>query len=93
MADLYGVGIIELEPGYFQQGRVMRLYCWPCRTAHSFPLEDVEKIVYALGADAMMPEPISVNEPSCLKEVLRWDNPEVFAEHVEQGIECRKAAS
>lgn len=76
----------------------LNLYCWPCRTVHQFDLDDVEKIVYTLGAsewdgwnDAHMPS--GDEHPQCLREILRLaDNPEGYAEHVEQGVECREAA-
>lgn len=74
----------------------LRFYCWPHRTNHEFGLKDVEKIVYALGAsdwdgwnDAHIPS--GEKDPQCLLEVLRGANDaEDYAEHVEQGIECRE---
>jgi hypothetical protein len=79
------------------QVQAMNLYCWPCRTVHQFPLADVEKLVYALGADAQdgwsETAVVSMDEPDCLNELLKAaGNPEAYAEHVEQGIECREAA-
>lgn len=93
----------------------MNLYCWQHRTVHAFPLADVEKIIYALGAEAIdgydggyrdgwnandgapygTDRTRRAEDPQdCLMTVLRGaDNPEVYAEHVEQGVECRKAAS
>jgi hypothetical protein len=85
----------------------MNFYCWPCRTVHAFGLEDVEKIVYALGAAEILAydsgyqdatDRIERTRPAegpsaCLRTALRdADNPEVFAEHTEQGVECRAAA-
>lgn len=79
------------------------LYCWLHRDNHSFTQGEVEKIVYSLGAaetDAYLdgardPETALTNpppSPTCLQDALRSaDNPEVYAEHVEQGVECRRA--
>jgi hypothetical protein len=96
-------GVVEVP--HRTEHRWMNLYCWPCRTVHQFGLKDVEKIVYALGANAVLayelgrldeaaknPEQPSDSAVTCLKTVLRDANsPEVFIEHVEQGIECREA--
>jgi hypothetical protein len=85
----------------------VNLYCWPHRTVHRFDLGAVEKIVYALGAAEILAydsgyqdatDKIERTRPAegpsaCLRTALRdADNPEVFAEHTEQGVECRAAA-
>lgn len=92
--------MVELvRPMHDAENSTLRLYCWPHRTTHEFGLKDVEKIVYALGADAADRGPdanrVPVEDfiPSCPNEVLDWaDDAEVYAEHVEQGIECRERA-
>lgn len=43
---------------------------------------------YGLGAE---PTRSKDEQPTCWLEVLRWaDDSEMYAEHVEQGIECRE---
>jgi hypothetical protein len=86
---------------------MLRLYCWPCRTVHEFKLKDIERIVYSLGAAEILAydsgyqdaeDKIERTRPAdgpsaCLLTALRdAGNSEVFAEHVEQGVECREAA-
>lgn len=105
MTDL--VTHLKTGPSQFERG--MNLYCWPHRTVHEFTLKDVEKIVYALGVEAItayqsgfddgsadvepIPTRLPEDPPQCLLEVLRGaDDIEVYAEHVEQGIECREKA-
>lgn len=91
MAELTAQGIMESVSGVFGQAQVMRLYCWQCNTVHAFPLPDVEKIVYQLGAEAVSDLGDS-NEPECLVEVMKTIiSHESWQKHVEQGIECRKA--
>lgn len=93
-------GIVEPEVPAF---RWLRLYCWPCNGVHEFVLADVEQLVYALGAaevmayesgfaDADSEEMRTRGEtPACLRTILRAaENPEAFAEHVEQGVTCRE---
>ena len=81
----------------------LRLYCWQHKANHTLPLADVERIVYALMADALMVSmanslPDTADLPQsvipCQLEILKnWANDiEVFAEHVEQGVGCRIAA-
>jgi len=72
----------------------MNLYCWPCRAPHVLLLRDVERIVYALGAHETDKDPRAGSwAGSCLLQVLRWaDDAEIYAEHVEEGIECREHA-
>lgn len=86
--------------------RSMRLYCWPCRTVHELEVAEVERIVYALGAAETVAYDSGFMDGSgdvgdgtrtraavstCLRQALiAADHPEVFAEHVEQGIECRE---
>lgn len=77
-----------------RQTAVGALYCWPCKDVHVFSPDDVERIVYALGADVVQADGSAPErgEPDCLGEVLGWArSAELYAEHVEQGIECRKA--
>jgi hypothetical protein len=82
----------------------VNLYCWPHKTVHRFDLADVEQIVYALGAAERDGHRAGADDPSfgrqvarlqaaCLREVLKtWaGDPDLFAEHVEQGVECRVA--
>jgi hypothetical protein len=97
MADLFTYrastvpmpGLVEVA--HHTENRWVHLYCWPCRTTHEFGLKDVERIVYALGAAISLGNPELY--PYCLRTALRdADHPEVFAEHVEQGIECRERA-
>jgi len=103
--DNYGRDVLDVTP---DNPIRMQLYCWPCRTVHEFGLEDVEKIVYALGPvgddqyssgfdDGATPGAGPIRLPGdpqpCWLEVLRWaDDSEMYAEHVEQGIECRERA-
>lgn len=83
----------------------VNLYCWPCRTVHAFTLVEVEQIVYALGAAEILAYDSGYQDaedqaertrpadgPSaCLRTALQdAGNPEVFAEHVDQGMECRE---
>lgn len=102
-------GLVEVA--HQTEHRWMHLYCWPCRATHEFGLQDVEKIVYALGAEAITAYESGFNDggdnfglgersrmpedpPQCLREVLRGaDDVEVYAEHVEQGIERREQAN
>lgn len=68
----------------------LNFYCWPCHATHPFLPTDVEKIVYALGADAVS-DLGDDNDPECLLRYLRYANSaEGRSEHVEQGIKCRK---
>lgn len=74
----------------------MNLYCWAHNTAHPFTPDDVEEIVYALTgvfADAECGNWSSrIRRMRCPKEVLGWARDgEMYYEHVEQGVECRKA--
>jgi hypothetical protein len=116
MADLFTYrastvpmpGLVEVA--HHTGNRWVHLYCWPCKTVHEFSLQDVERIVYALGAEAITAYEAGFNDggenfgegertrlpedpPQCLREVLRGAvDIEVYAEHVEQGIECRERA-
>jgi len=95
MAELVVIGSAAADLRSDDPGVSMRFYCWPHRTTHEFGLEDVEKIVYALGAEAVeSPDDradAGTGVPTCLRFVLDWaGTPEVFREHVEQGIECRE---
>lgn len=51
MSALTGL-VIKEDPdtGLMSQTLGMWLYCWQHRTAHAFPLADVERIIYTLGA-------------------------------------------
>jgi hypothetical protein len=85
----------------------LNLYCWPHNAVHTFPVADIERIVYALGpvgndqyasgfedADNQVGPLREVTDPQpCWAEVLRWaGDSEMYAEHVEQGIGCREAS-
>lgn len=84
--------------------RLLRLYCWQHNEVHEFTLDDVEQIIYALaagvpnayGLGADHPEfghLCEAAKPECPIDTLRSAGDiELFAEHVEQGVECRAAA-
>lgn len=74
----------------------MNLYCWRCNGPHVLLLDDVERLVYALATDAADRSeradrvPLADYIPSCYLTVLRWAaDSEMYAEWVEQGVECR----
>ncbi len=77
----------------------MDLYCWPHNTVHPFTPGQVEQIVYCLTGqlgDAEQAGPIQNPQAdprfACPKDVLYWArDSEAYLEHVEQGVECRKA--
>jgi len=97
-------GLVEVA--HHTENRWVHLYCWPCRTVHEFSLKDVERIVYALGMaevealhmGGVIGQQTECRElaafgPSCLREILpATHDGDLFAEHVEQGIECRERA-
>jgi len=74
------------------------LYCFSCKGNHSFSPTAIERIVYALTAalaDAKT-EPAEAGPAAapmfwCLDDVANsaW-SPEGYAEHVEQGLACRR---
>jgi hypothetical protein len=70
----------------------MTLHCRACRGVHTFAVGDVERIVYALAAATeSLGDPLAPAEPPCLLVVARWsDDPAVYAEHVDQGVTCRR---
>jgi hypothetical protein len=84
----------------------VNLYCWPCRTVHEFKLKDVERIVYALGQAEVEAlhlggvigqqtecKELAAAGPSCPRDVLSAaGDGDLYSEHVEQGVECRKVA-
>lgn len=79
----------------------MRLWCWQHKANHTLPLADVERIVYALGWHSInnnwMPgaweNRVEQPHPLCPLFILSWAVGEgAYAEHVEQGVECRAAA-
>lgn len=110
MAELVVIGSPAADLRSDDPGVSMRFYCWPHRVVHEFDLKAVEKIAYALGAEAVTAYEAGFNDggenygegertrlpedgPQCLRKVLRGaDDIEVYAEHVEQGIECRERA-
>lgn len=78
----------------------LNLYCWPHNAVHTFPVADVERIVYALGVEIVHQrdaERVRAESPAdfgtqCPIEALRWAG-DGYADHVEQSIECRKAGA
>jgi len=115
VADLLVTGHELIVSEWQESVEALNLYCWQHRTVHAFPLADVERIIYALGAETIdgydggyrdgwnvrrVGGPwgsdrtrLTDDPPDCLKTVLRGaGDDEVYAEHVEQGVECRKAA-
>jgi hypothetical protein len=92
MAELIVIGPAATDLRSDDPGVSMNLHCWPCRTVHEFGLDDVERIVYALGGIAADDFNRIVSEPDCLISVLRGaSDSEAYAEHVDQGVECRQA--
>jgi hypothetical protein len=90
--------LVLYQPSILPNGADLNLYCWRCRAAHSFTVADIERLVYALATDAADRSeradrvPIEDYQPSCYHEVLRWaGDSEMYAEWVEQGVECRSA--
>lgn len=75
----------------------MDLHCWPHNRTHHFTPGEVEQIVYALTgmlSTEETAEPLGLQEPRliCPKEALALArDSECYLEHVEQGVECRKA--
>ena len=82
----------------------MLLFCWSHNRAHRFTPGEGERIVYALMAllhdaelaHAQRQEPPAIDsrdDPICPEAALRlaYDS-EGYAEHVEQGVECRRDA-
>lgn len=75
----------------------MNLYCWAHNTVHEFTPDDVEQIVYALTAwaydsEAGTDEHVDSKRMACPKTMLHMaSESEAYLEHVEQGVECRKA--
>lgn len=93
MAELVTHVLEQDKPYHPAVALTMHLYCWPCRAVHAFPLAEVERIVYALGADAAdLNHEGPAEEIACLFDVQRWAESGPYAEHVEQGIECRERA-
>jgi hypothetical protein len=88
--------------GDYELRVLLTLYCWRCNTVHELPAQDVEKVIYALGATVADAYAAGAEDPAfgleqaqlgpdCLLEMLRAaGNPEVYTEHVEQGVECRE---
>lgn len=76
----------------------MVLYCWPCESVHAFPLADVERLVYALGAmerDAIDPGRRAAAQVACLNAVFNlscWGRDEDYLVHVERSINARLTA-
>lgn len=73
----------------------MDLYCWPHNTTHHFTAGEVEQIVYALTGWAYDSEQVAgeynPKRLTCPQEALRMaGDSEMYVEHVEQGVECRK---
>jgi len=78
------------------------LFCWHHNAVHRLTHGQVERVVYALtGALAdvtVEPLPQFVGEDShehlvCPEMVLRsYLDVEMYGEHVEQGVECRRAS-
>lgn len=103
MAELVVIGAEAADQYSDDPGVSVRLYCWPCRTVHEFKADDVEWIVYALGAlevhayqvaseDPELGGDLGRAGPTCLEEVLRVaGDSDMAAEHVEQGVQCRQA--
>jgi hypothetical protein len=75
----------------------VRLHCWTHNTTHHLTPGQAEQVVYALTAatsDAVISDIVPVGEYPCPLEALRWaGDPELYAEHVQQGVESRRAAA
>ncbi len=82
----------------------MRLYCWSHKANHDVSMDDVERIVYALGAEVAQNLADSEGydlsthdevpfEVECLLLVLESANVgDRFGQHVEHGVASRKAS-
>jgi hypothetical protein len=80
----------------------MDLYCWQHNTNHHLTAGELERAFYALGAaysdeltepdgDRVYAGELSIEHPICPVAVAReWADPEMYAEVIEQGVECRK---
>lgn len=71
------------------------LWCDPCCKTHPFTAAEVERIVYALQADAVSyadeAETYRRDDLECLREALRGSHsPELYAEHVAALVERRE---
>lgn len=66
----------------------MHLYCWPHNTTHLFSEGQVEKIVYALFADAKNAVTTGARCPREMLALAR--DPEAFLEYVNDGVTARK---
>lgn len=76
----------------------MILHCWRHKGPHRFTTGEVERIVYAMAAELMTPvdDELAYTEanPPCPQEALDLArSTEGAIEHVEQGVECRRAAT
>lgn len=105
MAELTSVVAYPGDGHTWQQNPVLviRLYCWAHQAVHELPIEDVEKLVYALqaaektawqaGADDPRMGHLCARDPmDCPFEIRKWaEDSELFAEHVEQGSASREA--
>jgi|GEM_PF-6750387 len=74
----------------------MAVYCWQHRATHQLQLEDVEVLVYVLGAMVVdgykLGDDSTQHAPDCPIEMVQLGrNAEGYAEHVEQGIDGRSA--
>jgi hypothetical protein len=82
----------------------VNLYCWQHKANHVMEVHDVEQLVYALTvgyADAITTtddrrfpdDAYSDHLPCPLAVAKQWaSDPEIYAEHVEQEVECRASA-
>lgn len=97
MAELLHVAAVGADSALVT---VMNLYCWQHKANHLLPLAEVERLVYALGVDGWDRGPgadrVAQGDfvPACPLDVVKnWaGDPEIYAEWVEQGVECRAVA-